>query len=166
MHLDYIGWFSNFPKELATFLIAMIPVGELRASIPIAIQVYHLTWYSSFIWSVLGNSLAVALILLLLEPISKFLMKHFKIFNRFFTWLFRRTRKKYSKNIERGGALALVTFVAIPLPMTGGWSGALIAFVFGIPFKKAFPLISLGVLIAGVIVTLLTVGISFSFDQL
>ena len=77
-------------------------------------------------------------------------------FDKFFTFLFERTRRKHSKKFEKWGALALITFVAIPLPITGGWSGALAAFVFGIPFKKALPLIFSGVIIAGVIVTGLT----------
>lgn len=165
MSLNYIDWFKFFPKELATLLIAMMPIGELRVSIPIAINVYHLSIFSSFIWSTIGNSLAVALILWLLEPFSSFLSRHFKVFSRFFSWLFSRTRKKHSKRFERWGAFALVTFVAIPLPLTGGWTGALAAFVFGIPFGKAFPLITLGILIAGAIVTFVTLGASFSLTK-
>jgi uncharacterized membrane protein len=166
MDLNYIEWFKSLPKELATLLIAMIPIGELRASIPIALNVYHLSIFSSFTWSVIGNCLAVSLVLWLLPPLSSFLSKHFKIFNRFFSWLFNRTRRKRSKKFARWGALALITFVAIPLPFTGGWTGALAAFVFGVPFKKAFPIVALGVLIAGIIVTLITLGASFSFDAL
>ena len=86
-------------------------------------------------------------------------MSKSKFFNRFFTYLFERTRKKHNGKFEKWGALALITFVAIPLPVTGGWSGALAAFVFGIPFKKALPLIFLGVIIAGAIVTGLSLGV-------
>jgi len=164
MGLNYIKWFSGLSPEIATLLIAMLPIGELRASIPIALNVYHLSIFSSFIWSVIGNCLAVALVLWLLEPLSSFLSKHFKMFNRFFSWLFSRTRKKHSKRFERWGELALISFVAIPLPFTGGWTGALASFVFGIPFKKAFTLITLGILIAGIIVTFVTLGTVFSFN--
>jgi uncharacterized membrane protein len=162
MHLDYISLFSNFPKELAIFLIAMVPIGELRASIPIAIEVYNMSWYWAYFWSVLGNTVIVTIILFFLEPVSKFLMARFNIFNKLFNWLFERTRKKYKGKFEKWGALALITFVAIPLPVTGGWSGALAAFVFGIPFKQAVPLIFAGLLSAGVIVVLITTGVSLS----
>lgn len=118
MHLDYISWFSGFPKEIATLLIAMIPIGELRASIPIAIEVYDMPWYWAFFWSILGNTLIITIILLFLEPVSKFLMDKSKIFNKFFNWLFDRTRQKHTERFERWGALALITFVAIPLPIT------------------------------------------------
>jgi uncharacterized membrane protein len=165
MELKLAEWFADFPSQIATFLIAMIPVGELRGAIPIAIHVYDMPWWSAFFWAVLGNAFVVALILLLLEPVSKILMR-LKIFKRFFDWLFERTRSKHSERFEKWGALALVTFVAIPLPITGGWTGSVAAFVFGKPFKKAFPLIFLGLLIAGVIVTALSLGIGFSVESL
>jgi uncharacterized membrane protein len=87
-------------------------------------------------------------------------MKRFKIFDRFFTWLFNRTRKKYYKKFEKYSGFALITFVGIPLPVTGAWTGAVIAFVFGIPPKKAVLDIFLGILMAATIVTIIfkTVG--------
>ncbi len=166
MHLDYISLFQNFPEELATLLIAMIPIGELRASIPIAITVYNMSWYWAYFYSVLGNTLIVAIILLFLEPVSKFLMAKFKIFNKIFNWLFEKTRKKHTEKFEKWGALALIAFVAIPLPVTGGWSGALASFVFGIPAKKALPLIFIGLMFAGIIVVLVTRGVGISIDSL
>lgn len=157
--LDLASWFKDFPPELATLLIATLPIGELRASIPIARGVYDLSISQSYIWSVLGNILPLIFLLWLLDPVSKYLIRNFKMFDRFFTWLFSRTRRKYAGRFEKWGALALITFVAIPLPVTGGWTGAVAAFVFGIPFKKALPLISIGVLIAGVIVILAVEGV-------
>jgi len=146
------------PKEILTLLISMIPVGELRSSIPIAINVYGLSVFSAFFFSVLGNILIALFLLLTLEPVSRFLDDHFYWLNRFFAWLFERTRKKHSQKFENWGALALITFVAIPLPMTGVWSGCLAAFVFGIHFKKSFPSVVIGALIAGIVVTLISLG--------
>lgn len=146
------------PKEILTLLVSMIPIGELRSSIPIAIGVYGLSPLSAFLFSVLGNILIASFLLLTLEPVAKFLDDHFYWLNRFFAWLFERTRKKHSHKFENWGALALITFVAIPLPMTGVWSGCLAAFVFGIPFKKSFPSVALGALIAGIVVTLVSLG--------
>lgn len=146
------------PKEILTLIISMIPIGELRSSIPIAIVVYGLSPLSAFFWSVLGNILISLVLLMVLEPISRFFDNHFYWFNRFLGWLFEWTRKKHSQKFENRGALALAAFVAIPLPMTGVWSGCLAAFVFGIPFRKSFPSVAAGALIAGVIVTLVSLG--------
>lgn len=155
------NYFSeNIGKIAATFFTAMIPVGELRASIPLGLGVYKLDIYSTIFFSIVGNMIPAVIIIYALEPISKFLMKKFKLANRFFTWLFDRTRKKYYKKFEKYSGFALATFVGIPLPMTGAWTGAIIAFVFGIPPKKAVIDIMLGVLIAATIVTIVfkTIG--------
>ena len=140
------------------FLISMIPIGELRVALPLALTVYKMDLITAFFITVLGNMLPLVAIIYLLEPVSNFLMKHSKFFRWFFNKLFHHTRHRHSKKFEVLEELALVTFVAIPLPMTGGWSGALAAFVFGIKPKKSLPLIFLGVLIAGVIVSLITLG--------
>ena len=157
--MDILSLFNNFPPELAIFIISMLPISELRGAIPVAIGVYNLDPIQTYFISVIGNVIPVIFILKYLEPVSKCLMSKYEFFNKFFTNLFEHTRRKHNGKFEKWGALALITFVAIPLPVTGGWSGALAAFVFGIPFKKALPLIFLGVMIAGVIVTGLSLGI-------
>lgn len=134
----------------------MTPIGELRAAIPVAVTVYRLGWAITYFIAVIGNLVPVILLLLFLEPISKWLSKHFKTFQRFFDWLFKRTRKRGETKIRKYGYLALMLFVAIPLPVTGGWTGSLMAFLFNIPFKKAFPVITAGVIIAGLIVSIIT----------
>lgn len=145
--------------ELQTFIIAATPVIELRGAIPIALFNYELSVASAFIFSVLGNIFPVIFILLFFEKVSNFLSQRSTFFKKIFEWLFARTRRKHQGNYERFKDLFLVIFVAIPLPTTGAWTGSLCAFLFGIPFKRAFPLISLGVIIAGVIVTLISLGI-------
>lgn len=134
----------------------MTPIGELRASIPVALTIYHLNWAIAFLISIVGNLIPVVFILLFLEPVSNWLSKKSAFFNKFFIWLFDRTRKKHSSKIEKYGAVGLATFVTIPLPLTGGWTGAIIAFLFGIPFKKAFFSISAGVITAGIIISIVT----------
>ncbi|MDD2274642.1 MAG: small multi-drug export protein [Candidatus Pacebacteria bacterium] len=145
--------------ELQTFIIAATPVIELRGAIPIALFNYELSVTSAFIFSVLGNIFPVIFILLFFEKVSNFLSQRSTFFKKIFEWLFARTRRKHQGNYERFKDLFLVIFVAIPLPITGAWTGSLCAFLFGIPFKRAFPLISLGVIIAGAIVTLISLGI-------
>jgi uncharacterized membrane protein len=145
--------------ELKTFLIAMSPILELRGSIPIALGVYQLPVWSSLLFSIIGNLVPVIFILWLLESVSKFLSRKSPFLNRFFSWLFRKTRENHGGKFQRWKEFALVILVAIPIPFTGAWTGSLCAFVFGIPFKKAFLLITAGVVIAGLVVTLASLGI-------
>ena len=145
--------------ELKTFLIAMSPIIELRGSIPIALEVYHIPLWSAYLFSVLGNMVPV-LLLPFLGVVSGELSRRFSVLEKFFSWLFIRTRKKHERSFEIFRDFALVLFVAIPLPFTGAWTATLVAFVFGIPFRRAFPLILLGVIIAGVAVSLITLGIA------
>ncbi len=144
---------------LITFLISMLPFSELRGSIPIAITVYELSPFSAFFVSVLGNFLAALLILLILPLIVDYLMAKSKLLNNFFTWLFTRTRSRTIDHYLKYGYWALVIFVAIPLPVTGVWTGAIAAYIFNIPFKKSWWLILLGIIMAGLIVTFATLGI-------
>lgn len=148
------------PPELVVLFTSMIPIGELRLSIPLAMGVYDMSVFKAFGLAILGNIIPIIFILLGLDLlINKLLIHRIYFLNRFFTWLFERTKRKHSKSFERWRDLALVIFVAIPLPLTGAWSGAIAAFVFGIPIKRALPLISLGIVIAGIMVTLITLGI-------
>lgn len=144
-------------KIFYTLLLAAAPISELRGAIPYAIS-QGLSWQSAYFWGVVGNMIPVFFILWLLDPVSKWLSKNFKIFDKFFKWLFHYTRTKHASKIEKYQELALIVLVAIPLPMTGAWTGSLVAFLFGLPYKKALPLIFLGVLIAGAIVTLVSMG--------
>ena len=153
-------WKFLLPR-FATFFTAMTPIGELRASIPIALLTYGMNIAETYIISVIGNLVPVVAILWILEPVSKFLMNRFRLFNRFFNWLFDHTRRKHSQRFQRYTGFALIGFVAIPLPVTGGITGAIIAFVFGIPPRKAFLHIFYGILIAGIIVTVISKTIGY-----
>lgn len=153
-----VSWFAGLPKEVVIFSMAMLPILELRGAIPWALKfapsVPHTTVY---LLAVLGNFVPVIPILLFLHPVSEFLRKA-PVFDRFFTWLFARTRRR-GRLIERYEAIGLTLFVAIPLPVTGAWTGAVAAFVFGIRLRWAVVCISLGILIAGVVVTLASKGV-------
>ena len=137
--------------------LSTLPVTELRGAIPIAISYYHLPAMPSYIFAVLGNIFPAIFLLLYLKPFSNFL-RRWQIFELFFCWLFQRTRK-HEKRYEKYGALFLLFFVAIPLPGTGVWTGSVAAFLFGIRFWYAFPMMAGGVIIAGLIVTWTNLGI-------
>ena len=149
--------FGNFPEWLATILISCLPVAELRAAIPIAILQYQMSPVEAYILAVIGNMIPVIPLLLYLDPVSRYL-RRFSYWDHFFNWLFTRTRRNHSDTFEKYGTLGLAIFVAIPLPATGAWSGCAAAFVFGIGFKHALMAITAGVLIAGLVVTMVTLG--------
>jgi uncharacterized membrane protein len=138
-------------EHLWVFLISAAPISELRGGIPTGLFEFDLSWYSVFLVSFLGNLLPVPFLLLFLDPLSRYLSK-IKIFDRVLEWLFKRTRRR-GRTVERYGRIGLTLFVAVPLPITGAWTGALVAFLLGMEFKRAFISIALGVFIAGVIVT-------------
>jgi len=141
---------------LYTFLLAMTPLGELRVAIPVGVVVYKLPDFWVYAVSVAGNLVPAVLLLLFLGPVSKWFSERINFCHNFFQNLFEKTRQKHTAKIEKYGFWALIIFTAIPLPITGGWTAALIAFLFDVPFKKALGAISLGVAIAGIIVLLAT----------
>lgn len=151
--------FKDIPAPIATVIISMLPVFELRGGLPLAITVYKMSVASAFFWSVLGNVLVAVLVILFLEKTSALLSLHFKFFKNFFDWLFERTHRRARDKINKYGSWGLFFLVAIPLPMTGGWTGALAAFLFGIPRRKSIPIIALGIIAAGIIVTITTLGV-------
>lgn len=151
-----IGLFVNMPRELATFLIAFIPVTELRASIPLALKVYGLSPFASWFYSVAGTYFVMVVIVLLLDPIAKLLSRYIPLFEKFFDWLFEHTRKRANGKMEKYGEWAIFILAATPIPLLGGLTGALAAFVFNVPLKKSLPLLLLGTMVAGAIVLFIT----------
>ncbi len=149
---------SGMPKELLIIVLSMLPILELRGAIPWAVKfASQIPITKVYLLAVFGNFIPVVPILLLLEPASNFLRRE-KHFDRILTWLFARTRSR-GRIVEKYEALGLMLFVAIPLPGTGAWTGALAAFLFGIRLRLAVAAISVGILIAGVIVTLASKGV-------
>lgn len=159
--MDYSFLLSKIGSaELATFIASMLPIAELRGALPMALVYFGLPFWTAYFLVVIGNILPAIFFVFFLEKIAEYLGHHNYRFNRFFAWLFERTRRRHNHHFEIWGPLALMIFVAIPLPFTGAWSGAVAAFVFGIPPKRSVPSIICGVAIAGLIVGVLTLGIA------
>jgi uncharacterized membrane protein len=151
---------AGLPKPAAVFLISMLPIAELRGAIPWALLPQGggaLDPWTAYGLAVAGNLVPVVPLLLWLEPISRFARRH-PLGDRFFEWLFARTRRR-SELVQKYEALGLALFVAVPLPVTGAWTGTVAAFLFGIPFRLAFPAIAGGVLLAGLVVSLACQGV-------
>ncbi len=144
----------GFSKELVVLIISALPIFELRGALPVAINLFHFPWYYALPLAIIGNLLPVPVILLSLDAISRCLSR-VSFFDRFLRWLFEHTKKR-GRIVERYERIGLALFVAIPLPVTGAWTGSLAAVLFGLKFKHAMLSIFIGILIAGIIVTCLS----------
>ncbi len=143
---------NSIMQWLWVMLLAMMPISELRGAIPLAIGVYKLNPYTIIPLIIAANFIPVPFILKFLGPVERFL-KRWRFWERSIDRIFEHTRKKTKKSVEKWESLALILFVAIPLPVTGAWTGSLAAYLFGLDFKKSLFYIFIGIVIAGAIVT-------------
>ncbi len=154
---NFVNFFKEvIPPELTIFIVSMLPIFELRGGM-IAAKMLDVELIKAFIICYLGNMLPIPFILLLIKQIFKFL-RRYKPFEKLIT-KFEGKAEKNREKIMRGKQWGLFIFVAIPLPGTGGWMGALMASLLDIRFKKALPIIALGVFVAGVIMSLVVYGV-------
>ncbi len=145
-------------KELCVFFCSMIPIIELRGAIPLGAALGLPLW-QSFTLSVIGNMLPVPIILLFVKKVLEFMSKcKIKLFNKVANWVYAKAEKNKAK-IEKYSFWGVALFVAIPLPMTGAWTGTLVAAMLDMKFWKALLSAFIGVLIAGVILSLVSYGV-------
>lgn len=147
---------DKIPAELTIFVVSLMPVLELRGGM-IAARLLGVGFLKAFMICFVGNMLPIPFILLFIQKIFELLRK-FKFFERIIVKLEAKTERNKEK-VLRYKSWGLLVFVAIPLPGTGGWTGALMAALLGVEFKRSLPIITLGVFIAGVIMSLITYGI-------
>ena len=146
---------GTLPKELIVFIISMIPILELRGSI-LAAGFLKMEFLSTFIIAVIGNMLPIPFILMFIDKIFAWLKK-----TRLKNVVEKLENKAMSKSdqITKYGRWGLLLFVGIPLPGTGAWTGALIASMLRMKKRESLPFILLGVILAGLIMSLLAFGI-------
>jgi len=147
-----LEWIRSLPAVPSVLLMAMLPIVELRGAIPFGVSVHGLGYGQTYLLAVLGNMVPVVPILLLLGPLDR-VLGHWPPLRRFLDWVFERSRRKGAM-IQRVEFWGLVLFVGIPLPVTGAWTGAAAAYVFGLPLRRSLPAIALGVCLAGLVVSL------------
>ena len=147
-------WNSLFGKLLQTFFISMVPVIELRGAIPYGIARW-LEYWQAIPVSIIGNLVPVPFIIIFIKKIFAWLRTKSAWLNGLVTRLENRALSK-QETVQKYAFWGLFLFVAIPLPGTGAWTGALIAAMMDMKTKDAFPAIALGVLTAGAIITFLT----------
>lgn len=145
---------TTLGKFIMTFLISMVPLIELRAGLPYGI-VSGLKLPVAAIAAISGNMFPVPFIIFFIQKIFAFMRRHMPKMDQLVCRLEEKA-EKHRGTIDKYGYLGLIILVAIPLPGTGAWTGSLVAALFELDRKKAFPCIFLGVIIAAVIMTVVT----------
>ncbi|MBR6353131.1 MAG: small multi-drug export protein [Oscillospiraceae bacterium] len=139
----------------------MMPIGELRVGLPYGIAL-GLEYPLALVAALLGNMIPVPFIIVYIKRIFVWMRRHMPVFDSFITKMENKANLK-GETVEKYGPAGLLLFVAIPLPGTGAWTGALIAALLDMKTEKAVPYIMLGVCIAASIMTLVTYGVIHLF---
>lgn len=157
MTASLVEWFTtalgSIPREWTIFIISMVPILELRGGM-IAAAVLDVYWVKALFICILGNLVPMPFVLAFITPIFNWL-KRTRLFRPLVEKLEKRSLGKSDK-IQKYQFWGLVLFVGIPLPGTGGWTGAIIASLLGIRFQRALPAVILGILLASVIMTVVS----------
>ena len=155
-----LNWFQSlpFPKEIIAALVSMLPIIELRGGLPVA-SIMGIPYLKALLICMVGNFIPIPFILWLIIPIFAW-MKKTKLFSPLVNKIESKTLDK-KERLEKGEFWGLMIFVGIPLPGTGAWTGALLAALLGIKFKKAIIAIICGLCIAAAIMSFISYGIPF-----
>ena len=150
--LETIQGFPYIVKCIATAIVGMMPIIEIRGAIPIGVTL-GLDYVTSYICSFIGNIIPIFFIVKYIRPLFDFFGR-WKFFKKIIDWATNKATKKIQENkkLQNFVALGLFLFVAIPLPTTGAWVGSLIANFLDLPLRKAFWPLAAGVAVAGFIV--------------
>ena len=158
--MDIVSLISDMGvgKILTTLLVSMLPVVELRGAIPVGVGLGLPVWQAAVI-SMIGNLLPVPFIIAFVRTLMDWLRQRSDRAKRFVAWLEKKGTGKRADRVRRAKFWGLFLFVAIPLPGTGAWTGALVAVLLNMRMKNSLPPIILGVLVAGLLVSLATAGV-------
>jgi len=144
-------------KDIVWVLLATVsPISELRGGIPLGILKYELDPWLTFFIAVIVNALIFFPVFFALRLFYDKLLCRIPLFNKYLDSL----RKRGKPKVDKYGFWGLALFVAVPLPLTGAYTGTILAWLLGMDWKKAFPAVGLGVIVAGVVVLLITLGIT------
>lgn len=149
----------GLPAELTTLIIASLPIAEVRLAVPVALEVFELPVWKAATLSFIGSVIPAIVLPTVLAPLEKPCRESFAWCDSMFNWVTRRVERRYTERYRAYGALGLIIFIAIPLPVTGVWTGSLASWIFHIPKRWAIPAITIGTGISTIIVTLTWMGV-------
>jgi len=153
---------EQFPLWIQFFLLSMIPGIESRFVIPYAMHIYQVPWINVFPIATIGNMILVPFGLLFFRRVETFLQQY-SWWKRPMDRIFPRIRRRADKKIQRYESMALLFFVAVPLPFTGAGLGVLIAYLFDLPVRRSLLMIFFGVIISSTITTLVYLSGQYLF---
>ena len=161
--MELLQWLTDteLGAFLSTILVSMVPVLELRFGIPWGVA-HGLSHFAAFVAAVIGNMIPLPFIVVYIRRIFKWMRRHLPQLDRVVDKLEAKAHLK-GRTVTKYRYLGLAIFVAIPLPGTGGWTGALVAAFLDMRLRKAIPAIFIGVLIAGFLITGITYGFTSIF---
>lgn len=156
--MELFDFLKNISNEVYVFIVSMFPIVELRGAIPLGAAM-GMNIFENYFLSVFGNLLPIPFILIFIKKIIEWMsVSKIKIFNKIANALIAKAEKRSGK-VDKASLWGLFLFVAIPLPGTGAWTGALIAALMNMRFRKSFLSIVAGVLVAGLIMSLASYGV-------
>lgn len=145
---------NDFSVYFWTAFLSFLPISELRGAIPFAVA-HEVPWYAAYAMAAFLNAMVAPVCWIFLSTLNKIFLK-MEWYKKFFEKFIERARNKLHDNVERWGWLGIALFVAIPLPLTGAWTGTLGAWVFGLSKRRTMLAVVIGVVISGAIVTAVT----------
>lgn len=162
--MDIMQWLTETEggKLVFTLLVSMVPVVELRGAIPFGHNVLGLGIWPTFFASIIGNIIPVPFIIVYIRRVFQWMRRHMPRLDRLVDRLEAKAHLK-GRMVSKYEYLGLMLFVAIPLPGTGAWTGALAAAFLDMPLRRALPSVALGVSAAGVIISILSFGLGALF---
>lgn len=155
--------FSGFPPEVATFLVAMTPVLEQRVALPMAIIGFKMPVWEALVITLAGNLLPVTALLYFADNFHRWVQKNSgTFFGKAWLKSLRNTQDKFAK-YEKYGLLGLALFIALPIPGSGIFTGTMIAFLMGVPFKRSLPYIWAAVIGSSFVTMFISIGVEWIF---
>lgn len=156
MH-SLLQFFSGFPPELTVFILAFLPLTE-KVALAIGIVGLHLPAWEAFVWVMFGNLVPIIIILGLAERFHKWISSNSGFFGKAWARTVVHVQHKFAK-YQKYELWGLFIFMALPLPLNGGITASLIAFILGMPSQKAFPYLLVGVIVSNLITLAVTLGL-------
>jgi len=159
---NLILFFGQFPHWLATMLMATMPLGDLRLAIPVAILGYHMPIWHVLLLAIVGNAVPTMIILYFAGHFHQWVEKNAGFWGKHWINYLAKIQRNFEKH-KKYGLWGLFVFIACSLPGTGSHPAAIIAFVFGVPFKQSWGYVFGGIVVSAIVTTMITVGVDKIF---
>ncbi len=154
-----LSWFHGLPPELTSFLLASLPLTESRLAMPVALFVFHLSPFATFVWTYFGNLLPVPVLYAVLPPVIKFFTVRSPFLDRWVNGWFETLRTKHREGYAKWGAVFLFIVVAAPGPGTGIWTATVLGILFHVKWTYAVVAIAAGLFVASLTILALMLGV-------